>query len=247
MTLAGLSRKRMARPDGTAGAEGAGFGSVLLLWMGLTVLILAVLWITGFATSNLAGAVEQGAARVESFGVGEVGDDVISKAVRAQHDTLPFWTVVTLLGHFLGEPVALAVRALAVATAFSSLAALRGRPIGYDRALAECSAAQGFWVLGLAVQAALMMALRRSDVETSAALFLSPGTYPAWLGLALRQADAFALIGWIALARGGLRRGQVNIAWALGVCLGFWALEASLRVGLAAVLGAAMRLSVLPA
>ena len=247
MTLTGLSRQRMARPDGTAGDEGAGFGAVLLLWMGLTVLILAALWLTGFATSNLAGAVEQGATRIESIGVGEVGEEVIRKAVRSQHDTLPFWTVITLLGHFLGEPVVLAVRALAVATAFSASAALMGRPIGYGRALTECSVAQGFWVLGLAVHAGLMMVLRRPDVETSAALFLSPGTYPAWLWLTLRQADAFALIGWIALACGGLRRGQVGIVSAVGVCLGFWVVEASVRVGLATVIGAAMRLSVLPA
>ena len=246
MTLMDLDRTRAVTAGRTTGDEGSVFGLVLLLWMGLTVLILAALWLTGFGTSELAGAVEQGAARAESFGVGEVGDDLIRKAVRSQHETLPFWTVTALIGQFLGEPLALAVRALAVATAFSALAALQGRPIGYDRALAECSVVQGFWVLGLACQAALMMALRRSEVETSAALFLTPGVQPAWLWLALRQLDAFALVGWIALARGGLRRGQVGLVSAASLCLGFWAFEAAVRVGLGMFIGAAIRLSVLP-
>lgn len=226
--------------------EGPGFGSVLLLWMGLTVLTLAALWMTGFASSGLVSAVEHGAARVESLSVGEMGDEVIRKAVRSQKDTLPFWTAVTFLGQFLGEPLALALRALGVATAFSALAALLGRPIGYDRALFECSAAQGFWVLGLMLRAGLAMSLRRADVDTSAALFLTPGTYPAWLWLTLAQLDAFALVGWVVLARGGVRRRQVGVAGALAVCLAFWAVEAGVRVGLGAVLGAAERLTVMP-
>jgi hypothetical protein len=240
-----LERTRAVATGRTTGDKGSGFGLVLLLWMGLTVLILAALWLTGFGTSELAGAVEQGVARAESFGVGEVGDDLIRKAVRSQRDTLPFWTVIALIGQFLGEPAALAVRALAVATAFSAVAALQGRPIGYDRALAECAVVQGFWVLGLACQAALMMALRRPEVETSAALFLAPGVQPAWLWLALRQLDAFAMVGWVALACGGLRRGQVGLVSAVSLCLGFWALEAAVRVGLGMVIGAAIRLSVL--
>jgi hypothetical protein len=246
MTATGLNATRWPATGRAAGEEGAGFGSILLLWIGLTVLILAALWLTGFATSDLAGAVEQGAARAESIGIGEVGDDLIRKAVRSQHDTLPFWTAITFLGQFLGEPVILAVRALAVATAFSAAAALRGRPIGYDRALAACAAAQGFWVLGLAVRAALMMALRRHDVETSAALFLTSGRWPASVWLTLRQLDAFALVGWLVMASGGIRRGQMGRFGAAAVCLSFWAVEAAVRVGLVLGLGAAIRLTIFP-
>ena len=73
---------------------------------------------------------EKGAARVESLGIGEIGDDLIRKSIRTQRDTLPFWTVLAMLGDFLVEPVSLAVRALAVATAFGALAALTGRSVG---------------------------------------------------------------------------------------------------------------------
>lgn len=247
MSVEALERERAPLAEHPAGEDGNGFGAVLTLWMGLTVLIVAALWLTGFTTSALTAAVEQGAARAESLGVGEMGDDLIRKAVRSQHDTLPFWTVLTFLGQFLGEPLMLGVRALGAATALSALAALMGRPVGYERALLECSMAQGVWVLGLAVRAGLMMALRRPDVQTSAVLFLDPGTYPAWLWLSVSQLDVFALIGWTVVARGGLKRGQVGLTGALGVCLGLWALEAVVRVGLGAVLGACVRLTVLPA
>ncbi|MFO0910813.1 MAG: hypothetical protein U0794_21150 [Isosphaeraceae bacterium] len=222
------------------------FGALLSLWMGLTVVILAVLWITGFTSTRLITAVEQGAARAEWRFVGEVGDDLIRKAVRTQHDTITFWTVLAFLGQFLGEPLLLAVRALAVATTFSAVAALMGRPIGYDRALAACVAAQGIWVLGAAVRAALMIGLRQVDVETSATLLLPAGTYPAWMYLIIAQADLFALIGWSVMAWGGIKRGQVGPVGALLICLGCWTLEAALRVGVGTVVGAAMRLSLMP-
>jgi hypothetical protein len=246
MGVAGLELggEPSARAGTPAPDEAAGFGAVLGLWMALTVLIHGGLWLTGFPRSGLAGAVEQGAARAESQGAGEIGDDLIRKAVRTQRDTLPFWTVLAFLGDFLVEPVALAVRALAAATAFSAVAALMGRPAGYDRALADAAKVQGFWVLGLAVRAGLMVALRRPEVETSAALVLPDGSYPAAAWLAARQLDAFALAGWLALARGASRRGQVGVPAALAVCGGFWLAEAALRVGLGLITGAGMRLAV---
>lgn len=227
--------------------EEPGFGDLLTLWISLTLVIAAGLWLTGFARSGLVDAVEAGAARVEWRAVGEVSDDVIRKAVRLQHDTLTFWSMVTFLGQFLGEPILLTTRALAVATAFCATAALMGRPIGYGRTVRACVAAQGFWVLGLAVHAGLMMALRRNDVATSAVLALPPGSYPAWLWLMVDQLDVFALIGWTALALGGVRRGQVGLIGAFFVCTLFWGAEAILRVGLGALVGSAMRLSLLPA
>jgi hypothetical protein len=153
---------------------------------------------------------------------------------------------LALLDDFAAEPLALAVRATLAATLFSSLAALTGRPAGFDRALAACAAAQGFWVLGLAVRVVLMLALRRGDVETSLALLLPPGSYPAPAWVALRQADAFALLGWAVLARGGWRRGQVNLATAVLVCALLALGEAALRTGATLVIEAGMRLTLLP-
>jgi hypothetical protein len=218
----------------------------LALWTVLTVVTLGGHWVAGFRTRGLIEAVDRGAARVESFRVGELNDDVIRKTIQTQRDTLPFWTLLALLGDFLVEPAALAARALAAATAFAAIAALRGRPIEYERALAECSAAQGFWVAGIFVRAVLMVALRRDDTETSAALLLAPGLYPAYLDLALRQLDVFAVIGWSTMASGAVRRGQVRWPGALFVTLMLAGFEAAARVCVATILGAGMRLSVLP-
>jgi hypothetical protein len=231
----------------TAADEAPRFAPILLLWVALVVVLNGAVWLAGIETAGLAEAVEEGAARAESVKIGEVGDDLIRKAIRTQHDTRPFWTVLAFLGDFLGEPVVLAGRALAVATAFSAAAALRGRTIGYDRALAACSAAQGFWVLGLAVQAALMLALRRGDVETSAALLLPPGTYHAAVALLLRQLDPFVLTGWAVIAAGAVRRGQLGWFGALVVVALFAATEAVARVDIGLLTGAGMRLSLMPA
>jgi hypothetical protein len=235
-------REREDEPD-----HEPAFGAILVAWMALTLLIQGSLWFTGFRTTALSMAVEQGAARAESRFIGEVGDDVIRKAVRTQHETLPFWTVIAFLGDFLGEPAWLGARAILAATAFASVAALMGRPIGYDRSLAACATAQGIWVASLALRAGLMIALRRPEVETSAALFLPAGAYPAWLWLILRQADAFALVGWFVMARGGIRRRQVGWWAAFAVCAGIGLLEAAVRVGFGLVVGAGMRLTVMPA
>lgn len=222
------------------------FGPVLALWMILIVLLNGVQWVVGFRPSALGEAVEQGAAHAETRKIGEVGDDLIRKAIQTQRDTLPFWTTLALLGDFLAEPLALALRALGVATVFSALAALVGRPVCYERALADCAAAQGFWVLGLAVRVGIGAALGRIDTETSPALLLSPGTYPAALVLALRQLDPFILFGWFALARGAWKRGEANAVVALLVCGVLWCGESVTRLALGLSIGSAMRLDVMP-
>lgn len=228
------------------GPGGSRFGPILALWMTMVAALNGALWLTGFRTSALAEAVERGAAQVEARGIGEVSDDLIRRAIQTQHDTLPFWTTLASLADFLAEPLVLAVRAVAAATAFAAVAALAGRPIRYELALAECSVVQGVWVLGLAVQAALMIWLRRSDVETGLTLVLPAGTYPAAVWLALGQLDAFALWGWAALARGGRRRGQVGLAAAIALC-GVLALgETALRVVCGLVIGSATRLEIVP-
>ncbi|MFO0951707.1 MAG: hypothetical protein U0835_11280 [Isosphaeraceae bacterium] len=242
----GSERRPESRPAAPPAEDAPGFGRTLIVWMLLTVALNGLLWTTGFRTNGLGIAVEQGAARAEATRIGEASEDQIRKAVHTQHDTLSFWTVLALIGDFVCEPALLGLRALAMATAFAAAAALVGRPIGYDRALAECAVAQGFWVLGLGVRAALMIGLRRTEVDTSALLLMPPGSYPAPMLLGLSQLDAFALLGWWAVGRGGVRRGQVSVLTALALCLMFWVCESAVRVALGSFLGASMRLSLLP-
>jgi hypothetical protein len=143
--------------------------------------------------------------------------------------------------------VAPAVRATAVATLLSALAALVGRPGGFGPALGACIDAQGAWVLGLAIRTALALAQGRPEVETSLALALPPGIHPAATWMAFRQADVFALWGWAAMALGGWRRGQANLLVASSACASVALGEATLRVGFALMTGAGMRLTLLPA
>ncbi len=233
--------------DGVGIDRSAGFGRWLGLWAALVVGLQLVAWGSGYRGAGLAAAVEQGSARVETKALGEVGDEVIRKAIQTQRDTLPFWAILLALGDFGAEPLGVAVRALLCATVFAGLAALAGRPTRIGETLADCARGQWPWVLGLAVQVGLMLLLRRPDVETSATLLLPDGTYPATFWTALKQLDAFALIGWTGLALGAHRRGQLPLWVALGLCLLLWTIEASMRVGLALAIGAGMRLTVLPA
>ncbi|QEH37222.1 hypothetical protein OJF2_58090 [Aquisphaera giovannonii] len=238
------SAKESGIEDATP-TRGRGFDRILLGWMGLMVLVQALRWAAGTPGDILAAGVEEGASRAESRVRGEVGDEVIRKAIRSQRETLPFWAVVTALGDFLVEPFSLAARAVAVATLFSGIAALSGRTPRYDLGLLESSKAQGFWVLGLAARLALAASLGRgeADVETSAALLLPPGRHPAALWLALRQVDLFAMAGWALMAHAAGRRGESPrwLAWTLCLLLAF--LECAVRVAAALGMGGALRLS----
>lgn len=221
-------------------------GTILAVWMLATLSLQAGLWLSGGKTTALAEAVDRGAALAESRGVGEVGDDTVRKAIALQHDTLPFWTTVAALEDFAAEPLALALRAGLVATLFAGLALLKGRPVEFARGFDACARAQGFWVLGLGVLLALTVVLRRAEVETSAALLLPPGAYAGLTWAALRQLDAFALMGWSAMALGGWRRGQVGALGAFGICLALFLVEAAVRLQGSLVIEAGMRLSLLP-
>ena len=121
---------------------------------------------------------------------------------------------------------------------------MSGRSVGYNRALASCAWAQGFWVLALAVRAALMFALKSDDVETTAALFLSAGTHPAALALILRQMDPFVIAGWSLMTLGAVRRGQSGWTGAVALAAMLALAEAATRIGVGLILGAGMRLSV---
>ena len=221
-------------------------GRELAIWMLAMVALGTIPWLTGFPERALTEAVEMGSAQAERRGIGEVRDDQIHKAVKAQQDTQPFWMTLWLLGDFVLEPLAMAVRALAVATTFSALAALSGRTIGFEQAFDDSAYAQRFWVFGLASRVALMLCLRRHDVDTSLALLLPRETIPALTWLLVRQVEVFAMLGWLSMARGGWKRGQVNFGVALGVCLIFALFEALARVSLAASIGALIRLKYLP-
>ena len=113
--------------------------------------------------------------------------------------------------------------------------------------LGYCAAAQGIWVLGLAVRLGLMLTLGREEAETSATLFLPAGnTHSALTWVAFRQLDVFALAGWSALAWGGWKRKQVSLFSAVVLCGLLWAFEAFLRISGSLSLGAGMRMTLIP-
>jgi hypothetical protein len=203
-------------------------------------------WTAGVPETTIKVAVETGAARAESWGVGETSDDVVRKAIRLQGETLPFWTTIAMLRDFLADPLALVFRALAVTVLFSSVAALTGRPIGFGESLRANSVTQGMWVLGAGVSTALMIALRRPEVETGLTLFLPAGHYDAATWVALSRIDLFALVGWSAMAWGGWRRGQLNLFTAFCLCGTLALLEFALRIAAALAIGASMRLTLIP-
>jgi hypothetical protein len=235
-----------ARNVATADDEHLRAGPILAFWVIATLCLQAALWLSGARGTELAEAVEFGAARAETRGIGEVGDDVVRKAIALQHDTTPFWTVLTLFGDFVVEPLSLPLRAGFVAMIFAGIALLRGRAADFSRGMAACAMAQGFWVLGLAVRAALAIGLRRAEIETSPTLLLPPGTHPGAVWVALRQLDVFALLGWVAMARCGIVRMRVGVIATLAVCVFLFVIEAIFRVQFSVVIEAGMRLSLLP-
>ncbi|MFO0960531.1 MAG: hypothetical protein U0800_24365 [Isosphaeraceae bacterium] len=186
-----------------AGANRA--GAALLLWAALILVLNAFPWLTGRKPAEIARAIEAGTARIEARTRGEVSDDAIRKAIRTQRNTYPFWRAMALIGDFALEPIAPALRAVAYATLLASLAALVGRPAGFGAALAGNARMQGWWVAGLAVAIFLPVALGKPGAESTAALALPPGKYPAAAGRGIRQADPFSAIGWLAMIRGAGR------------------------------------------
>ena len=219
------------------------FAARLVLWMVLIAGLQGVLWVTGFKDRALREAVEQGAARAERRALGETDEETIRKQVRTQHDTLPFWTALVMVGDFLVDPLMLACRAAVVATAFTALAAIFGRRAQFELALAECVGCQGIWVLELAVRVGLMTISREPGVETSLALFLPPGSYSITTWIVLRQAGLLAMWGWLTMAWRGWRRGETSLPTAVLVCILLWLTEIVLRSFVALVIGAQMRLA----
>ena len=221
-------------------------GPILAAWMILVVIIQATSWVSGARMTSVGDAIEIGAARAESRGIGEVGDEVIRKAIGLQHDTRSFWIASAMIGDFVFEPLGLALRAASVATLFAAIALVKGRPVGFSEGLAACAMAQGFWVLGLALRATLAIVLKRPEIETSATLLLNPGSHHAIEWVMMRQIDVFALIGWAAMAHGGWKRGQVGWVGAICVCVGLFLIESMMRVPWSLLMEAGMRLTLMP-
>lgn len=235
-----------AKRGGAGAMEPARFGRVLAGWMLLVVVLQIVAWLSGMRGAELAAAVERGAAQVEAWSIGEVGDDVVRDAIRTQQDTLPFWATLSAFGDLVLEPAMLGARAVLATVLFCGFAALTGRPIRFDATLAACAMAQGFWVLGLALRVALAVGLGRPEAETSATLLLGPGMHPAALWVALRQVDAFVMLGYGTMALGAWRRGQTNLVVAVLICGGLWMSESLMRIAGALLLGAGMRMTLIP-
>jgi len=228
-----------------ADAEAGRAASALGLWIALTIALEAATWGVGARTADLARAVESGVVRIERDGAAAPSDEAVRKAVSLQRDSLPFWAALRMAADFLFEPAALALRAASAAVGFTALAALAGRGWRFGRAWSDGVRLQGWWVLGLAVRLGLVAWLRRgeADVDTSAALLLPPGTYPAAAVLALRGLDAFAAAGWLATALAARRRGDANLAVALALCGVLATFEAAVRAAAALLAGSAMRLA----
>jgi hypothetical protein len=222
------------------------WGTTLAVLMAATILLHGIVWVTGVKDYDLADAVERGAGRVEERQKGEESEDVIRKSINLQRDTLPFWTVITLIGDFLFAPLALVVRPLMVAVAFAAIAAATGRVVRFPVVMSDCVNWQAVWVLGLGVQVILMLVLWRSHIETSVLLLLPPGEYRANTWVMLQQLDCFALLGWLGMASVGWQRRQANWIMAVLTCLFLWGVEMMVVSSASLVVNLGMRSSLMP-
>lgn len=226
--------------------ESPRFAAQLVLWMALIAGLQGILWLTGFKESALREAVAQGAGEAERRAVGETDEETIREKIRTQHDTLPFWMALAMIGDFLVEPLMLAGRATVAATVFTAVAALFGRAVRFDLAMAECITCQLFWVLEAAVRVVLTLGLREGAVETSLLLFLPPGTYSIVTWTLLRQLGLLTITGWLVMAWRARRRGETSLVAAILICGLLAMTETGLRTAAGLVIGAQMRLVLAP-
>lgn len=222
-------------------------GPILTAWVVLLLLIHAADWLVGTRSAVLVRAVAEGEAKVEAQTAGaDLSVDAVRKLIQLQRDTRPFWATLTLLGDFGCEPLALIVRPLAVATLFAAWAALAGRPNGFGPALVESATLQGFWLIGPAVTLGLALARVPGEPDTALSLLLPSGSHSVWTWTTLHGADIAALGGWLALAWTGWRRRQVSLPLALATIVPLALAEVACRGVATAVLGAGMRLTIIP-
>lgn len=222
-------------------------GALMLLWMVLVILLYGLLWLAGFQQRHIAEAVEAGAALLESRSIGEMSEQSIRDSLEDQRDTRRFWTVVLLIGNFCIEPLVLPLRALTVAVAFSAWAALMGRPAAFHGMWAVSAVWQGLWVLAVATQAGAVLLSGNHEVNTSIAMFLPDEIVAAHLWLIADNVHPLALFGWIILSWKAWRLRQAN--WFMAMLIGsvLLSLELLIRVSCGIVVGASMRLTLIPA
>jgi len=222
-------------------------GPILAVWVVCLLAIHAADWLVGTRTTSLVRAVEQGEAKVEAQTAGaDLSSDAARKLIQLQRDTRPFWSTLVLLGDFLVDPLALVVRPLLIATLFAAWAALAGRPTDFAPALRELATLQGLWLVGPALALGLTLARVPGEPDTTLGLLSPPGPHSAWVWTILHQADVFALWGWLALARAGWKRRQVPPALALATVIPLLMIEIACRSVAAAIIGAGMRLTIIP-
>ncbi|MDX2038901.1 MAG: hypothetical protein SFX72_19805 [Isosphaeraceae bacterium] len=218
----------------------------ILVWACLLLSTTALPWLSGVTELGLNTAVEAGQARIETKTRGEVGDDAIRKAIHLQRSTLPFWRTLSALGDFVVDPAMIAIRALVTATLFSAFAAVSARPIEFAAAFRDCARLQYYWVLGPLLRILLIGLLHREQVGLSPSIFLSPGRHPAGLVVFLDCFDFFVIAGWIHLAFAGWSRRQANLVVSSSICVTLAIVEASVRSGWVLMIGAGMRLCLMP-
>lgn len=215
-------------------------------WIAVWLLLQALSWGLGIPQARLSRAVEAGAAEVERRSVGEISDDDVRESIATQRETLGFFEALQFVGDFVLGPLGLIFRSLAAGVLFAGAAAASGRSIGFDRGLEDCARAQGFWVVGLAVQVFLTMMTGRPEVETSATLLLPSEPQQAAVWLTLAQFDLFAIAGWAFMARAAWVRRQTSLTAAIAIVVVLGLFEATLVSSAALTMGGWQRLTLIP-
>ncbi len=217
-------------------------GRLSLMVMSVAI-AMAALWCFGIRQQQILDAVEQGAAAIEERTLGDVEQDEIRESIRIQRQSISFWSTLAILGDLLIEPLLPAFRALALTVAFSSLAALFGRPVALGVALADNITWQWFWVAGIVLDSALKIGIS-PDAGSSLIVFLPAKEYTASLAIGLAVMHPFAICGWLAVGWAAWKRRQVNWFLAGLVVVVFAFSEATIRSRLLATMGALVRLTI---
>ena len=241
-----IARERLSEDDAKKGFILDGFPRTLVQAEALDVMLAELgmpLERCVALTVDTEPVVQRLLKRAEIEGQADDNEETIRERVRTQQDTVPFWTALTMVGDFVLDPAMLALRAAVVATIFSALAAMFGRTIRFDLAMAESVSCQWLWVLQAAITVTLTLALPNKSIETSLVLLLPSGTHGVVSWVVLRQLGFLIVLGWFALAWCGWRRGETGLPSALVWCISLAATEAAVRTALVLLVGAQMRLA----
>jgi hypothetical protein len=234
---------RRAAPAEVFDSSSPPYGGRLSLMVVLVALSSAALWCFGIRQQQILDAVEQGAAVIEERTIGDVEQDEIRESIQTQRQSIPFWSTLAILGDLVIEPMAPVFRALVLTIAFSSFAALFGRPVAYGVALADNVTWQWFWVAGVVLDSMLKIVVSPAAAN-SLLVFLPAKEYPANTVITLAAVNPLAICGWLVVAWAAWKRKQVNWFLALFIVLVLALTEASIRGSLLATMGALVRLTI---